>query len=56
MKTLLSFILYYIGHFISILLRCDLLAFLYPLYRKIMILSSDLDINNKVWNNNNLYK
>ena len=53
MRTLLSFILYYIGHFISILMRCDLCAFMYPAYKKIMILSSDLDKEGKVWDNNN---
>ena len=53
MKTVLSFILYYIGHFISILMRCDLCAFMYPAYKKIMLLSSDLDIHGKVWHISN---
>ena len=53
MKTLLSFILYYIGHFISVVMRCDLFAFMYPAYKKIMILSSDLDIHDKVWHTHN---
>jgi len=54
MKRSLSKIFYYIGHFISILMRCDLLSFLYPVYKKIMILSSDLDKNGEVWEN--IYK
>ena len=49
MSKLLSLILYYIGHFISVLMRCDLLSFLHPAYKKIMIWSSDLDKEGKVW-------
>ena len=52
MKILLSWILYGIGHFISILMRCDWLSFLYPIYRKVMNLSSDLDPEGKVWERN----
>lgn len=53
MSLILSRILYYLGHGISILLYCDLLSFLYPLYKKVMILSSDLDKDEKVWKNVN---
>jgi len=53
MKTLLSFVLYYIGHFISIFMACDWLSWLYPAYRKIMLWSSDLDKDGKVWENTN---
>jgi hypothetical protein len=50
-KIILSWILYQIGHLISILMRCDLFAWLYPAYKKIMVLSSDLDTKDKVWHN-----
>jgi len=53
MQKFLSLFLYYIGHFISIFLYYDLLSFLYPLYKKVMILSSDLDKYEKVWKNVN---
>jgi hypothetical protein len=53
MKTILSRVLYYFGHFISVFLYCDYLAFLYPVYKKVMILSSDLDKDDKVWKNVN---
>ena len=53
MQKILSRILYYLGHGISIFLYCDLLSFLYPLYKKVMILSSDLDKDGKVWKNVN---
>ena len=49
MKTLASRLLYWLGHLISIFLYCDYLAFLYPVYKKVMILSSDLDKDEKVW-------
>jgi len=51
-KILLSWILYGIGHFISLLMRWDWLSYLYPIYRKVMILSSDLDPEGKVWERN----
>ena len=53
MKIFLSKILYYIGHFISFFMMCDLFAFLYPLYNKVMRLSSELDNNGEVWKNIN---
>jgi len=49
MKTLASRLLYYMGHLVSVFLYCDYLAFLYPVYKKLMIWSSDLDKDGKVW-------
>ena len=49
MKALLSRLLYHIGDFISFFLRFNALSFLYPLYRKIMLTSCDLDKDAKVW-------
>jgi hypothetical protein len=49
MKIFLSKFLYYIGHIISIFMMCDLLSFLYPVYKKLMIWSSNLDKDGKVW-------
>ena len=49
MKLILSKILYYIGDLISKFLYYDCFSWLYPLYSKIMILSSDLDKDGKTW-------
>jgi hypothetical protein len=49
MKLILSNILYYCGDLVSKLLCFNSFGWLYPLYRKIMILSSKLDKNGKVW-------
>ena len=49
MKLIASYFLYYLGHTISILLYCDLLSFLYPLYNKVMQISVELDEHEKVW-------
>jgi len=51
MKLILSYIFYLFGHVISILLRYNLFAFLYPLYTRCMLMSSDLDVNEKIWKN-----
>ena len=51
MRVVLSKILYYCGDFVSIFLRFNFLSWLYPLYSKIMILSSNLDKEGKVWEN-----
>ena len=48
MKTLASRLLYYVGHLVSVFLYCDYFAFLYPVYKKLMIWSSDLDKDGKV--------
>ncbi len=53
MRMLASRLLYGMGHLVSIFLYCDYLAFLYPVYKKLMILSSDLDKDGKVWDNVN---
>ena len=49
MKIILSKVLYYVGDLVSRFLYFDCLSWLYPLYRKIMLLSCDLDRDNKVW-------
>ena len=51
MTLILSKILYYIGDLISKLLYFNCFTWLYPLYSKIMILSSDLDKDAKIWKN-----
>lgn len=48
-KIGLSKILYYIGDFISKFLRWSAFSFLYPVYRKIMLWSCDLDKDGAVW-------
>jgi len=49
MKIILSKVLYYVGDLVSRLLYFNCFSWLYPLYRKIMLLSCDLDRDNKVW-------
>ena len=49
MTLILSKILYYIGDLVSKFLYFDCFSWLYPLYRKIMILSSELDKDGKIW-------
>ena len=49
MRLILSKILYHIGDLISKLFYYDCFGWLYPLYSKIMILSSDLDKDGKIW-------
>ena len=53
LKTLLSRLLYWMGHLVSVFLYCDYFAFLYPVYKKLMIWSSDLDKDGKVWDTMN---
>ena len=53
MKLIASNFLYYCGHALSFLLRCDYFTFLYPVYKKLMVWSSDLDKENKVWGSSN---
>jgi VanZ family protein len=52
-KLILSAVFYGLGHLISVFLYCDYLAFLYPVYKKLMILSSDLDKDGEVWDTMN---
>jgi hypothetical protein len=49
MKLVLSYILYYLGDFVSKLMYWDLLSFLYPVYNKLMIWSSELDEDGVIW-------
>ena len=49
MKTILAYILFWIGHVVSIALRCKFLIFLYPLYHHCMLWSDTLDINGRIW-------
>jgi hypothetical protein len=53
MKLILSKILYFIGDSIAKLFYykffCRLSFIFYPIYSKVMILSMDLDEENKVW-------
>ncbi len=54
MRLILSRILFYIGDTISNLLYFEWLGVvLYPVYKKLMIWSSELDKEGKVWNNIN---
>ena len=49
MKTILSYILYYLGHYISKPVQWWNWGFLYPVYTKLMCWSFDLDTKKKVW-------
>ena len=49
MKLVLAYIMYVIGDVISWLLNWNCCSWLYPTYNKLMILSCDLDIHNKLW-------
>lgn len=49
MIILLSKVLFYFGNFISKFLYFNCFSFLYPCYKKIMILSSKLDKDGKIW-------
>jgi hypothetical protein len=50
MKTLLAYLLYYLGDFVSKFLTITNGA-VYPLYRKLILWSDDLDTENKIWKN-----
>lgn len=41
------------GHLVSVFLYCDWLCFLYPVYKKLMVWSSALDKDGKVWDTTN---
>lgn len=49
MKTLCIYVLYYIGDIISISTMRWFNGFGYGLYSKLMLWSSDLDTDNKLW-------
>ena len=54
MRTLLSRLLYHVGDMLSLLLRYNHTGWLiYPLYNKAMLISSWLDIDNRVWGDKN---
>jgi hypothetical protein len=48
-KTMFSWILYMVGDIISKLLQYNCLSFLYPVYNRVMVISSELDTTNKIW-------
>jgi len=49
MKIILIHLFFWLGHFVSKLLRLGAFSFLYPIYNKLMIISSDLDDSGKIW-------
>ena len=49
MKLILAHVFYYLGDFVSRLMYWDWLGFLYPVYNKLMIWSSDLDEEGVIW-------
>ena len=48
MKTLLAYVLYYLGDFVSRFLRITNGA-VYPLYSRLMLWSCDLDTKGRIW-------
>tara|TARA_B100000282_G_C31526449_1_gene396336 strand:- start:61 stop:288 length:228 start_codon:yes stop_codon:yes gene_type:complete len=52
MKTYLSKVFYFLGDAFSIFLRYDITNMIvYPMYRRLMLMSISLDKNNIVWEN-----
>ena len=51
MKLIAAYILYYIGDFLSLLMRFNCFFFLYKAYNYCMLKSSDLDVDDKIWKN-----
>jgi len=49
MKLILAYILYYLGDFVSKLMNTELTGWLYPVYNKLMIWSSELDDDGVIW-------
>ena len=50
MKTYLSIVFYFLGDVLSIFLRYDITnMIIYPMYRRLMLMSISLDKNNIVW-------
>jgi len=49
MKLTLAYILYYLGDFVSKLMNTELTGWLYPVYNKLMIWSSELDDEGVIW-------
>lgn len=50
-KLIASYILYTIGDMLSKLLYYERMSWLYPVYSWLMIKSSNLDSQNKIWKN-----
>lgn len=48
MKTMMSYVLYYLGDFVSRFLNITNGA-VYPLYRRLMLWSCDLDTQGRIW-------
>lgn len=48
MKTLLAYLLYYLGDFVSRFLTITN-GRVYPLYSKLMLWSNDFDTEHKIW-------
>ena len=52
MKTYLSKIFYFLGDLVSYLLYYNIISIIvYPIYRRLMLISISLDKNNIVWDN-----
>jgi len=51
MKLLLSYLFYYLGDLISNTTMRWGNGYGYPIYNRLMLLSSDLDTENKLWKN-----
>jgi len=49
MKLLLAHILFYFGDFVSKIMYLPLTGWLYPVYNKLMIWSSNLDDDGVIW-------
>ena len=50
-RIILSKFLYHVGDLVSKFLYFNCFSWLYPLYRKFMIWSSELDKDNVIWKN-----
>ena len=48
-KNILSWLLYGVGNLLSKLLYFNWFTWLYPVYSRIMLMSSNLDTTDKVW-------
>lgn len=48
MKTALSYVLYYLGDFVSLFLRITR-GGVYPIYNRLMLWSCDLDTQGRIW-------
>ena len=52
MKSYLSKVFYFLGDLVSYLLHYNITGIIfYPLYRRLMLISLKLDLNNVVWGN-----